>query len=46
MDPAQLAVNGDSAGGNLATVVALLGRDRRGPAVRFQVLAYPLTDGW
>jgi len=39
-------VAGDSAGGNLAAVVALLCRDRRGPAVRFQALAYPVTDHW
>jgi acetyl esterase len=46
VDPTRLAVAGDSAGGNLATVVALLCRDRRGPAVRFQALAYPVTDHW
>ena len=46
VDPARLAVAGDSAGGNLATVVTLLCRDRRGPAVRFQALAYPVTDHW
>jgi acetyl esterase len=46
VDPTRLAVAGNSAGGNLATVVALLGRDRRGPAVRFQALAYPVTDHW
>jgi acetyl esterase len=46
VDPARLAVAGDSAGGNLAAVAALLGRDRRGPAVRFQALAYPVTDYW
>jgi len=45
-DPARLAVAGDSAGGNLAAVVTLLCRDRRGPAVRFQALAYPVTDYW
>ena len=45
-DPARLAVAGDSAGGNLATVATLLCRDRRGPAVRFQALAYPVTDYW
>ncbi|HEY0279046.1 MAG TPA: alpha/beta hydrolase [Solirubrobacterales bacterium] len=38
-----LAVAGDSAGGNLATVVALLARDRGGPSLCFQVLAYPVT---
>jgi len=46
VDPARLAVAGDSAGANLATVVALLCRDRRGPALRFQALAYPVTDHW
>ena len=46
VDPARLAVADDSAGGNLATVVTLLCRDRRGPAVRFQALAYPVTDHW
>jgi acetyl esterase len=46
VDPARLAVAGDSARGNLATAVTLLCRDRRGPAVRFQALAYPVTDYW
>ena len=46
VDPARLAVAGDSAGGNLAAVVTLLCRDRHGPAVRFQALAYPVTDHW
>jgi acetyl esterase len=40
----QIAVGGDSAGGNLATVVALLARDAGGPAVSFQLLIYPGTD--
>jgi len=40
----QLAVGGDSAGGNLATVMALMARDAGGPAVSFQVLIYPGTD--
>src|SRR5215472_19028354 len=45
-DPARLAVAGDSAVDNLATVVALLCRDRRGPPPRFQALAYPVTNHW
>jgi acetyl esterase len=43
-DGARLAVAGDSAGGNLAAVVALLARDRGGPALRHQGLIYPVTD--
>src|SRR4051812_15678360 len=44
LDPDHLAVMGDSAGANLATVVALMARDRGGPALRSQVLIYPATD--
>jgi acetyl esterase len=43
-DPSRLAVAGDSAGGNLAAVVALMARDRGGPALRFQLLFYPAVD--
>ena len=44
-DPSRLAVAGDSAGGNLAAVVAQMVRDRGGPAIAFQLLVYPVTDG-
>jgi acetyl esterase len=44
IDPARLAVCGDSAGGNLAAVVALMARERGGPALRAQVLVYPVVD--
>jgi acetyl esterase len=40
----RLAVAGDSAGGNLAAVVALGARDRGGPAIGFQLLVYPVLD--
>jgi len=44
VDPSLLAVGGDSAGGNLATVVALRARDAGGPPLAFQLLVYPLVD--
>jgi acetyl esterase len=37
-------VGGDSAGGNLAAVVALMARDAGAPSIKFQVLLYPVTD--
>jgi acetyl esterase len=43
-DPARLTIVGDSAGGNLAAVVALRLRDQGGPRVNGQVLIYPVTD--
>jgi acetyl esterase len=39
-----LIVAGDSAGGNIATVMARWSRDRGGPAIDYQVLIYPVTD--
>ena len=43
-DPGRIAVAGDSAGGNLAAVMALRARDEGGPALRGQVLIYPAAD--
>lgn len=43
-DPARIGVMGDSAGGNLAAVVAILARDAGGPAISHQTLIYPATD--
>lgn len=43
-DPARLMVGGDSAGGNLATVVCQLARDSGGPAIAHQLLLYPVCD--
>jgi acetyl esterase len=44
VDPRRIAVGGDSAGGNLAAVAALMARDRGGPPLSFQLLVYPVTD--
>lgn len=44
IDGSRLAVGGDSAGGNLAAVAALMARDGTLPPVRFQLLLYPVTD--
>ncbi|MGY4709753.1 alpha/beta hydrolase [Mycolicibacterium sp. CBM1] len=44
VDPARLAVAGDSAGGGLAAGVSLLARDRGGPALALQLLIYPMLD--
>jgi acetyl esterase len=42
-DPRRVAVAGESAGGNLATVMCLLARDRGGVLPSHQLLVYPVT---
>ncbi|MCU1413015.1 MAG: hypothetical protein JWN80_355 [Microbacteriaceae bacterium] len=42
-DASRLGVMGESAGGNLAAVVALMARDEHGPRIRHQALLYPVT---
>jgi len=44
IDPARLAVGGDSAGGNLAAVVAIAARDGGTVPIAYQLLIYPATD--
>ncbi|OPY61227.1 MAG: Carboxylesterase NlhH [Syntrophorhabdaceae bacterium PtaU1.Bin034] len=43
-DPGRIGVSGESAGGNLAIAVALMTKERGGPAISFQALFYPATD--
>jgi len=44
VDPRRIAVAGDSVGGNMAAVVCLLAKERKGPAIAAQLLFYPVTD--
>ncbi len=44
LDASRMAVGGDSAGGNLAAVVAIAARDAGDLPLRLQLLAYPATD--
>ncbi|MCG7360103.1 alpha/beta hydrolase [Roseomonas sp. ACRSG] len=44
IDPERIALGGDSAGGNLAAVLALMGRDGAVPRAMFQLLFYPAMD--
>src|SRR5947208_10784233 len=44
LDAERLAVAGDSVGGNMATVITLLSRERGGPDIQLQLLFYPVTD--
>jgi acetyl esterase/lipase len=44
LDSSRLAVAGDSAGGNMAAVMAILAKQRNGPKIMYQVLFYPVTD--
>src|SRR6185295_7666447 len=44
LDTSRLAVAGDSVGGNMVAVVTQLAKRRKRPAIRYQVLFYPVTD--
>lgn len=44
LKPSRIAVAGDSAGGNLTAALALLAKERNGPAICLQALLYPVTD--
>ena len=44
IDPGRVVVTGASAGGALAAAVALMARDRGGPAISYQALVIPVID--
>jgi len=44
LDGTRLAVAGDSVGGNMAAVMTLLAKERKGPTLRYQAMFYPVTD--
>lgn len=44
VDGSRLAVVGNSAGGNMAAVVALMAKDKKGPKIAQQILLWPVTD--
>ena len=44
VDGSRLAVVGNSVGGNMAAVVALMAKDKGGPEIKLQVLMWPVTN--
>ncbi|HEX3871639.1 MAG TPA: alpha/beta hydrolase [Pirellulales bacterium] len=46
VDGSRLAVVGNSVGGNMAAVVALMAKNKGGPEIRFQALMWPVTDAY
>lgn len=45
IDGGRMVIAGDSVGGNMAAVIALLAKERKGPDFKAQLLFYPVTDG-
>ena len=44
LDTSRIVVIGDSVGGNMATAVTMMAKERGGPDILFQILFYPVTD--
>ena len=44
IDASRLTVSGDSVGGNMATVMTIMSKQRKGPKINQQLLYYPVTD--
>jgi len=46
VDGKRLAVVGNSVGGNMATVVALMAKEKKGPEIKLQILFWPVTNAY
>ena len=44
INPDRVVIAGDRVGGNMAAVITLMAKERRGPRILYQVLFYPVTD--
>lgn len=44
VDSKRLGIAGNSVGGNMTAVVALMAKEKKGPAIRFQLMFWPVTD--
>jgi acetyl esterase/lipase len=44
VDGTKLAIAGNSAGGDMAAAVCIMAKDKKGPAIKFQLLFWPVTD--
>jgi acetyl esterase len=44
LDPARIAVAGDSVGGNMTTAITIMAKQRGGPPIAAQLLYYPVTN--
>jgi len=44
VDGKNMAIAGNSVGGNMTAVIALMAKDKQGPAIKLQVLLWPVTD--
>ncbi|BCS83327.1 putative alpha/beta hydrolase [Cotonvirus japonicus] len=44
LDKDNIIIMGDSVGGNMATVIAMLSLEKSGPKFKYQILLYPVTD--
>jgi len=44
VDSKKLGIAGNSVGGNMTAVVALMAKEKKGPAIKFQLLFWPVTD--